>query len=353
MPLVGITSGYCFAGNAALLGCCDVIIATEGSNIGMGGPAMIEGGGLGVYDPKAIGPTDVQNANGVIDVLVADEAEAVRVGQAISRVLPRPVRRVGVRGSARAAAVDPGEPRARVRRAHGDRRAVRHRLGARAPPRLRAGHDHRAGAASRGGRSGSSRTIRCTSAARSTAPAADKAARFLQLCDAFDVPVLFLCDTPGFMVGPRIGGDRGRAPRVADVRDRRQPHGSVRDDHPAQGLRPRRAGDGRRLLQGAAVLHRVADRRVRRDGPRGRGAARPAARARCDRRSGGAGAGLPVDGRAHVPARQGHQRRESLRDRRRDRPGGVAALDHDDAGRRRPPPARGAGRSARTSTLGR
>jgi acetyl-CoA carboxylase carboxyltransferase component len=32
--------------------------------------------------------------------------------------------------------------------------------------------------------------------------AADKASRFLQLCDAFDLPVVFLCDTPGFMVGP-------------------------------------------------------------------------------------------------------------------------------------------------------
>ena len=60
VPLVGITTGYCFAGNAALLGCCDVIIATEDSNIGMGGPAMIEGGGLGTYDPTAIGPADVQ-----------------------------------------------------------------------------------------------------------------------------------------------------------------------------------------------------------------------------------------------------------------------------------------------------
>src|SRR3954470_23000595 len=81
VPLVGITSGYCFAGNAALLGCCDVIIATEGSNIGMGGPAMIEGGGLGVYDPKAIGPTEVQHENGVVDVAVADEAEAVAVAK--------------------------------------------------------------------------------------------------------------------------------------------------------------------------------------------------------------------------------------------------------------------------------
>src|SRR4029453_9462504 len=32
----------------------------------------------------------------------------------------------------------------------------------------------------------------------------DKAARFLQLCDAFDLPVLFLCDTPGMMVGPEV-----------------------------------------------------------------------------------------------------------------------------------------------------
>jgi acetyl-CoA carboxylase carboxyltransferase component len=81
VPLVGITSGYCFAGNAALLGCCDVIIATEGSNIGMGGPAMIEGGELGAYEPTAIGPSDVQTVDGVIDVLVPDEAAAVAVAK--------------------------------------------------------------------------------------------------------------------------------------------------------------------------------------------------------------------------------------------------------------------------------
>src|SRR5262245_50424425 len=81
VPLVGINSGFCFAGNAALLGCCDVIIATENSNIGMGGPAMIEGGGLGTYEPTAIGPVDVQTVDGVIDVLVPDEAAAVAVAQ--------------------------------------------------------------------------------------------------------------------------------------------------------------------------------------------------------------------------------------------------------------------------------
>src|SRR5690606_13987848 len=81
VPLVGIASGRCFAGNAAILGCCDVVIATEGTNIGMGGPAMIEGGGLGVFAPEDIGPLDVQTASGVVDVAVADEAEAVAVAK--------------------------------------------------------------------------------------------------------------------------------------------------------------------------------------------------------------------------------------------------------------------------------
>ena len=77
VPIIGINSGYCFAGNAVLLGCCDVIIATENSNIGMGGPAMIEGGGLGVYHPTEVGPMSDQVPNGVVDIVVKDEAEAV------------------------------------------------------------------------------------------------------------------------------------------------------------------------------------------------------------------------------------------------------------------------------------
>lgn len=81
VPLVGINSGRCFAGNAAILGCCDVIIATENSNIGMGGPAMIEGGGLGVFRPEEIGPMGVQVPNGVVDIAVADEDEGVRVAK--------------------------------------------------------------------------------------------------------------------------------------------------------------------------------------------------------------------------------------------------------------------------------
>ena len=88
VPLVGINSGRCFAGNAALLGCCDVIIATENSSIGMGGPAMIEGGGLGVFHPDEVGPVSVQAPNGVIDVVVKDEAEGGRGREEISLLFP-------------------------------------------------------------------------------------------------------------------------------------------------------------------------------------------------------------------------------------------------------------------------
>ena len=104
VPLVGIAAGYCFAGNAALLGCCDVVIATEDANIGMGGPAMIEGGGLGVHDPSDIGPIDVQDANGVVDLRVADEAAAVARRQALPELLrPRAAARSSRRTPTRCA----------------------------------------------------------------------------------------------------------------------------------------------------------------------------------------------------------------------------------------------------------
>ena len=82
-------------GNAAILGCCDVVIATEGSNIGMGGPAMVEGGGLGVFPPEAIGPMDVQVPNGVVDVAVPDEAAAVDVARRYLSYFAGPGDRVG------------------------------------------------------------------------------------------------------------------------------------------------------------------------------------------------------------------------------------------------------------------
>ena len=95
VPLVGVTSGYCFAGNAAILGCCDVVIATEGCNIGMGGPAMIEGGGLGVFDPAEIGPLDVQRTNGVVDLVAADDVEAVALARQYLSYFQGRARRLG------------------------------------------------------------------------------------------------------------------------------------------------------------------------------------------------------------------------------------------------------------------
>lgn len=95
VPVVGIAHGRCFAGNAALLGCADVIIATEAANIGMSGPAMIEGGGLGVFKPEEIGPAHVHTANGVIDVLVRNEAEAVATAPGSTCLISRGLWRTG------------------------------------------------------------------------------------------------------------------------------------------------------------------------------------------------------------------------------------------------------------------
>ncbi|MDQ1439401.1 MAG: hypothetical protein QOK43_3030 [Acidimicrobiaceae bacterium] len=201
VPLVGITSGRCFAGNAAILGCCDVIIATEGSNIGMGGPAMIEGGGLGVYEPEEIGPMSVQVPNGVVDVAVADEAEAVAVAKqylsyfqgrwpewecADQRLLRRAVPENRLRAYEIRTVIDTLadtgtvlelRPRFGVGIVTSFVRVEGRPLGVIANNPL-----HLGGAIDADG--------------------ADKASRFMQLCDAFDIPVLFLCDTPGFMVGP-------------------------------------------------------------------------------------------------------------------------------------------------------
>ena len=115
-------------------------------------------------------------------------------------------------------------------------------------------------------------------AAPSTRRRGDKAARFLQLCDAFDIPIVSLCDTPGFMVGPEAEKTALVRHVCAHVRHRRQPHRAAVRRRAAQGLRPRRAGDGRRQLPRAVLHRRVADRRVRRHGPEGRGAARLSAR---------------------------------------------------------------------------
>ncbi|MDQ8705322.1 carboxyl transferase domain-containing protein [Streptomyces sp. LHD-70] len=201
VPTVGIASGRCFAGNAALLGCCDVIIATEDANVGMGGPAMIEGGGLGRYRPEEVGPMSVQVPNGVVDVLVHDEAEAVDVARRYLSYFQGPA----------------------AHWTHADQRALRHVVpenrvrvyDVRAAVRGIADEDSVLELRPAFGRSVVTALVRVEGRPMGLiandpthlggaidSASADKLARFLQLCDAHGLPVVSLCDTPGFMVGP-------------------------------------------------------------------------------------------------------------------------------------------------------
>jgi acetyl-CoA carboxylase carboxyltransferase component len=256
VPLVGIASGYCFAGNAALLGCCDVVIATEDSSIGMGGPAMIEGGGLGVYEPGEVGPIDVQHTNGVVDLRVADDQAAVAAAKRYLSYFHGPVEQFTAYGQSAYDQSAPHEPApdepaydqsaphepapdepaydqpAPDEPAPGqspcgwsapDQRLLREIV----PEQRKRAYEVRKvlhGLCDEGSvlelRDGFGAGM-VTALARIEgkplgvlandpshlggaidADAADKAARFLGLCDAFGLPVLFLCDTPGFMVGP-------------------------------------------------------------------------------------------------------------------------------------------------------
>ena len=203
VPVVGVVAGRCFAGNAALLGCCDAIIATRNSNIGMGGPAMVEGGGLGVFAPEQIGPSDVQHGNGVIDVLVEDEAQAVAAARhylsffqgrtqdwlapdalALRDVVPENRLRVYDTLQAMQGLVDPGSLLVlRSGFGRGIHTALA-RIEGRPVGLLANNPQHLGGAID--------------------ADAADKAARFMQLCNAHGLPMVSLVDTPGFMVGPDI-----------------------------------------------------------------------------------------------------------------------------------------------------
>ena len=203
VPLVAVVAGRCFAGNAALVGCCDVVVATRDSSIGMGGPAMVEGGGLGVFRPDEIGPSDVQSRSGVIDVLVADEAEGVAVarrylayfqgrtdapeegdGAALRELMPENrLRSYDVRAIVAAVADRGSTLELRAAFGVGIVTALA-RVRGRAVGILANNPMHLGGAID--------------------ADAADKAARFLQLCDAHGLPVVSLIDTPGFMVGPEI-----------------------------------------------------------------------------------------------------------------------------------------------------
>ena len=201
VPLVGITSGYCFAGNAAILGCCDVIIATEDANIGMGGPAMIEGGGLGKYHPSEIGPMETQTANGVVDILVKDEQEAVQIAK---KYLSYFQGEITGWDSQDQRTLRHLVPENRLR-AYDIRKVIDVLFDINSVLELR--KDFGLGmitslARIEGKPVGVIANNPGYLGGAIDADAADKASRFMQLCDAHDLPIISLCDTPGFMVGP-------------------------------------------------------------------------------------------------------------------------------------------------------
>ena len=201
IPLVGVVSGRCFAGNAALLGCCDVIIATQNATIGMGGPAMIEGGGLGVFTPEEVGPVSMQTPNGVIDVVVADEAEAVDVAKNYLSYFQGPIQDWACADQRLLRQLIP-ENRLRV---YDIRKIIETLADASSVLELR--RQFGVGIITaliriEGRPFGVIANNPMHLGGAIDADAADKAARFMQLCDAFGLPILSLCDTPGFMVGP-------------------------------------------------------------------------------------------------------------------------------------------------------
>ena len=201
VPRIAVVAGRCFAGNAVIAGAADLIVATEGSSLGMGGPAMIAGGGLGEVEPDEIGPIDVQSRNGVIDVAVADEAEATAAAKRLLAYFQGPT--------------PPGEA--------ADQRLLRELV----PERRRRAYDVTkaielladrdsvtflrerfapgmvtALARIEGRPVGIVANNPMHLAGAITSDGADKAARFMQLCDAFGLPLVSLIDTPGMMVGP-------------------------------------------------------------------------------------------------------------------------------------------------------
>lgn len=202
VPRIAIVNGRCFAGNAMIAGCADLIVATKSSSIGMGGPAMIAGGGLGEVDPDEVGPVGVQAPNGVIDLLVEDEREAVAATKQLLGCFQGEL--------AGGEAADQSTLREAVpereRRAYDVRPIVSTLcdLGTAIFLRERFAPEMVTALGRIAGRPiGVIANNTTHMAGAITSAAADKAARFLQLCDAFDFPVVSLIDTPGIMVGPK------------------------------------------------------------------------------------------------------------------------------------------------------
>jgi acetyl-CoA carboxylase carboxyltransferase component len=201
VPRIAVVAGRCFAGNAVLAGCSDLIVATENVSLGMGGPAMIEGGGLGKVHPDEVGPIAMQAANGVVDVVAADEEEATAVTKrllayfqgatapgtaadqsALRELIPERARRAYAVAPVVETLADEDSATFLRERFAPELVTALARIEGRPIGFIANDSRHMAGAI--------------------TSDASDKAARFLQLCDAFGLPVVSLVDTPGYMVGP-------------------------------------------------------------------------------------------------------------------------------------------------------
>ena len=203
VPVIGVVSGYCFAGNAALLGCCDVIIATKNSNIGMGGPVMIEGGGLGVFKPEEVGPMDVQTQNGMVDIEVADDVEMVAVAKQYLSYFQGTTSQWEAADQLRLRDLIPENRK----RAYNVRTVIKALADTDSFLELRPkfGPGMITGFLKIEGRPFGVIANNCMHMAGAIeAEGADKVARLMQLCNVHGLPILSLCDTPGFMVGPEI-----------------------------------------------------------------------------------------------------------------------------------------------------
>ena len=201
VPRIAINNGFCFAGNAVLFGCADITIATRTSWIGMAGPAMIEGGGLGKFKPTEIGPTEVQEKNGVVDIVAEDEADATAIAQKLLGYFQGPIENWSCGDQTKLREIVP-ENRRRTYRIH---RAIEVLADNDSFIELRPGYGPGVitGFLRLEGKPIGLIANNCMHLAGAVdAEAAEKASRFLQLCDAYELPILSLTDTPGFMVGP-------------------------------------------------------------------------------------------------------------------------------------------------------
>ena len=201
VPRIAVNNGYCFAGNAALFGCADIAIATRSSWIGMAGPAMIEGGGLGSFAPTEIGPIDVQEKNGVVDIVADDEAHATALARQLLSYFQGPVEnwQCADQGSLREAI-----PQDR-RWAYPVRKVIETIADTDSFVELRRiyGRSIITGFMRLEGQPVGLIANDCQQMGGAVdSEASEKASRFLDLCNAFGLPLVSLTDTPGFMVGP-------------------------------------------------------------------------------------------------------------------------------------------------------